>query len=100
MYRGTYGTPVQVHFTATQLGINEDGAHDFEVLDVFSNKKLGIIKPSETFSVMVNPTGVRFLRLNVNPKGTPINRPTTNSSTVQVLVADPGLSGWHLDDEF
>merc|ERR1712137_1478071 len=62
VYRGTYGTPVKVSFSPEQLGMNDQGAFNFEVIDVFAKKKLGIIQPSETFTVLVNPTGVRFLR--------------------------------------
>lgn len=77
--------------------MNDQGAFNFEVIDVFAKKKLGIIQPSETFTVLVNPTGVRFLRLNVNPQGTsamPASLappPAGSSDTIEVV--DTGLYG-------
>ena len=103
VYRGTYGTPVKVTFTPEQLGISEVGAQDFEVIDIFSKEKLGIIQPTEPFSLMVNPTGVRFLRLNVNPKGRlPVLNPVQQAPTLpleEVDITNPGLSGWKGADE-
>lgn len=97
VYRGTYGTPVKVSFTPEQLGMNDQGAFNFEVIDVFANKKLGIIGPSETFTVLVNPTGVRFLRLNVNPQGTemPANMvpPVVAGFSDTIEIVDTGLYG-------
>ena len=76
--------------------MNDQGAFNFEVIDVFAKKKLGIIQPSETFTVLVNPTGVRFLRLNVNPQGTSampasLAPPQWSSDTIEVV--DTGLYG-------
>ena len=77
--------------------MNDQGAFNFEVIDVFAKKKLGIIQPSETFTVLVNPTGVRFLRLNVNPQGTsamPASlAPTPAGSSDTIEVVDTGLYG-------
>ena len=69
VYRGTYGTPVQVTFSPRSLGISDVGVTSYEVVDVFDDQHLGIIKPGQTLTLNVNPTGVRFLRLNVNPHG-------------------------------
>ena len=75
--------------------MTDQGAFEFEVIDVFAKKKLGTIKPSEKFTVLVNPTGVRFLRLNVNPTGFPASQANaTLSSLDEIEVVDTGLHGW------
>lgn len=57
MYRGTYGTPVKVTFSLKSLGINDPKAKNYQVMDVFEGKSLGLITASDSISVMVNPTG-------------------------------------------
>ena len=57
VYRGVYGTPNQVSFTPKSLGISKKGVTNYEVIDVFDNKSLGIVNTDQTISVKVNPTG-------------------------------------------
>ena len=73
--------------------MNDQGAFNFEVIDVFAKKKLGIIQPSETFTVLVNPTGVSFLCLNVNPQGTSAMPASLAGSSDTIEVVDTGLYG-------
>ena len=60
MYRLPYGTPTKVTFSPQSLGINVKGVLGYEVIDVFSGKKLGKLGPNDSMSVMVNPTGTIF----------------------------------------
>ena len=57
MYRGTYGTPVKVSFSLKMLGITNAMAQSYHAYDVFSGEDMGIISPSQTVTVKVNPTG-------------------------------------------
>ena len=62
VYRGTYGTPTKVSFSAKSLGIENNGVTNYEVVDVFDNVHLGIFNPDQTITVKVNPTGIVYQR--------------------------------------
>ena len=57
VYRGVYGTPTSVSFSPKSLGIGANGVTNYEVVDVFEDKSLGIVNPDQTITVKVNPTG-------------------------------------------
>jgi alpha-N-acetylgalactosaminidase len=57
MYRGSYGTPINVSFLPQALGTNAANAYNFEVVDVFDNTVIGTYRPDEPITVSVNPTG-------------------------------------------
>jgi len=103
MYRGTYGTPVKVSFSPKMIGINDKGVKNYQVTDVFDGTDLGIIGTKESIDIFVNPTGVRFLTLKVNPEGLPLKmKKTTNDIPMakqekRLRVENPGYSGWRID---
>ncbi|CAB4055900.1 Alpha-N-acetylgalactosaminidase,Alpha-galactosidase A [Lepeophtheirus salmonis] len=61
--RGEGGTPVNVTFTASSLGLENPGG--YYVSDLFTDEFFGIWSPLEVHSLFVNPNGVRLLRFNV-----------------------------------
>eukprot|EP00096_Caligus_rogercresseyi_P009070 TRINITY_DN3015_c0_g1_i1.p1 TRINITY_DN3015_c0_g1~~TRINITY_DN3015_c0_g1_i1.p1 ORF type:complete len:460 (-),score=25.85 TRINITY_DN3015_c0_g1_i1:338-1717(-) len=64
-YRGTYGTPVNVTFSPSSIGLNNKGG--YYVTDLFRNEALGIWTPKEIHSIFINPNGVRFLKFSLKP---------------------------------
>jgi len=98
VYRGTYGTPTKVSFSAKSLGIENNGATNYEVVDVLANVRIGIFNPDQTVTVKVNPTGVRLLRFNVNPNGFQNGSndvpPFYQSNLNNISIEDTGLTGW------
>lgn len=53
---GYRGTPTRVSVTIRSLGLTFSGGYN--ITDLFDGRHLGIFKPSETFTTMVNPSGV------------------------------------------
>jgi len=100
MYRGTYGTPVKVTFSPKMLGISGKKVKNYQVIDVFDGTDLGIIGVNESMKILVNPTGVRFLSLKVNPQGSQIDGTFTETNKIpisekerDVHVQSLGLTG-------
>jgi len=61
--RWTEGTPIRVKVTLKSLGLSNVGGYSAK--DVFSGDALGVFSPAETITLDVNPTGIRFIRLDV-----------------------------------
>lgn len=65
LYSGDEGTPSKVSFTPEKLGLTH--ASGYIVSEVFSGEKMGTFTPDQTITVFANPSGVAFLRFDVNP---------------------------------
>jgi alpha-N-acetylgalactosaminidase len=118
MYRGTYGTPVEVSFQPEQLGLTHEGG--YIVSEVFDGAPLGTFLPDQTIKVRVNPVGVQLLRLDVKPTRYFPNGLSERSHQQQqqqekkkqkgqmkheeekrkeeIWAKDLGLTGWKSDD--
>ena len=49
------GGPIKLWVKIGNLGMNN--THGYEFTDVFSGQNLGILKPKDTFTTRINPTG-------------------------------------------
>lgn len=64
MYRGTGGTPANVTVSAEDLGLMDNCG--YMTLDAFTGKDLGKVSGTQPVSYMVNPSGVRLIRYEVD----------------------------------
>jgi len=99
--RWTYGTPLDVQFELSGLGL--DHSAGYQVSEVFTGEMLGVFKPWDTFLGKVNPTGILMLRFNVLPQETGDNIGDDEAIVEDyderrrpnpIRVRYPGLSGW------
>jgi len=112
MYRNTYGTPAEVTFKPSQIGLDNPGG--YYVFEVFDNEPMGAVALDESINVRVNPNGVQLLRLEpVSQKEAEYLRTFSPDSAMNELDFEPALgtegievktfskSGWQGEkDEF
>merc|ERR1712062_698759 len=64
MYRGTSGTPANVTVSPEDVGLMDNCG--YMTLDAFTGKDLGKVSGAQRVSYMVNPSGVRLIRFEVD----------------------------------
>lgn len=92
MNRGD-STPTKVTFTPSEIGLNHAGG--YIVKEVFENANMGSVLPDDTIEVMVNPSGVQLLRLDVKAKYKPLYpKKNTIKKKNKFEVKNMGQTGW------
>jgi len=55
---------------------------------------LGLLKPGDTLSTNVNPTGVFLVRFDIIPQSSPDSADIDHAAKDGIEIRYPGLSGW------
>jgi len=93
--RWSAGTPIRVSMALSTLGLNHPAG--YAATDVFAGKSLGHLKPQDTLTIDVNPTGIVLVRFNILPgsKGKGETNALQGSfKEDKIQLEFPGLTGW------
>ena len=90
--RWTEGTPLRVRMTLSDLGLDHEAG--YRAADLMTGADLGPYKPGDTFTSLVNPTGILVVKFSVLPqnKFNSHNQPSDTSGTKVGKRCFTGLS--------
>lgn len=96
--RWTEGTPLQVKFTLSSLGLDHPAG--YHAVNIITGQYIGSFKPTDSFTGSVDPTGILVIKFNVLPTVKGLNH-EGNATRVKkeddFKVIYPGLYGWRTE---
>ena len=87
-----YFFPLQVSFKLSQLGLDHPGG--YRATEIFLGEDLGYLKPSDTFTGAVNPTGILLVKFSIVSNHHQKFTESEQELQPEIDVEFPGLTGW------